>query len=184
MAAVRPEFRADVLVADTTNPVFGAGPCAVAGCDRAITGHGLCSGHRQRWVKAGRPDLAVFIATTDPRWRRQQPNAACRVEACGYGSARQGCAGCTPNDGNASGDRTWPPGSPSRHRSSSRRPARPARSVHCQLWPQAASPFCHSHHNTWRTNGRPDIEEFATRLRRRCRCWRCNRSSSTALARS
>ena len=29
VAAVRPEFRADALVADTTNPMFGPGPCAV-----------------------------------------------------------------------------------------------------------------------------------------------------------
>lgn len=93
MAAVRPEFRADDLIADTANPMFGPGPCTVKGCDRALTGHGLCSGHRQRWVKAGRPDLAEFVAETDPRWRRHQPNAVCIVNGCGYGSARQGmCA--------------------------------------------------------------------------------------------
>lgn len=160
MAAVRPEFRADVLVADTTNPMFGPGPCAVAGCERAIAGHGLCSGHRQRWVKAGRPDLAVFIAETDPRWRRHQPNAACLVEGCGYGAARKGL--CLLHAQRWERSRgadlgTWLAAPP---------PVKqpPAGSIcrisHCQLWPQAASPFCHSHHNTWRTNGRPDIGEF------------------------
>jgi hypothetical protein len=90
MAVVRPEFRADMLVADTTDPMFGPGPCAVPGCDRAIQGHGLCSGHYQRWVKAGRPELAAFTAETDPRWRRHQPNAACLVHECNYGAARKG----------------------------------------------------------------------------------------------
>ena len=32
---------------------------------------------------------------------------------------------------------------------------------HCPLWPQATSPFCQSHTNTWKVNGRPDIDEFA-----------------------
>jgi integrase len=160
MAAVRAEFRADVLVADTTNPMFGPGPCAVAECGRAIAGHGMCSGHRQRWVTAGRPDLAVFIAETDPRWRRHQPNACCRVEGCGYGSARHVLCQLHAQRWERS-DRpdlsAWlacPP--------LVKQP--PAGSIcrisHCQLWPQAASPFCHSHHNTWRVNGRPDIEEF------------------------
>lgn len=160
MGAVRPEFRADVLVADTTNPMFGPGPCAVAGCDRAITGHGLCSGHRQRWVKAGRPDLASFIAETDPRWRRHQPNAACLVEACGYGSARRGLCGLHAQRWEHSGRpdlSAWlasPPAVKQPPVGSN------CRIMHCQLWPQASSPFCHSHHNTWRANGHPDIEEF------------------------
>jgi integrase len=28
------------------------------------------------------------------------------------------------------------------------------------LWPQARLPFCHSHANTWKVNGRPDVEIF------------------------
>jgi hypothetical protein len=31
---------------------------------------------------------------------------------------------------------------------------------HCDLWPQAADPFCHSHANTWRANGRPELDMF------------------------
>ncbi len=160
MAAVRPEFRADVLVADTTNPMFGLGPCAVAGCDRAINGHGLCSGHRQRWAKAGRPDLAAFIAKTDPRWRRQQPNAACLVEGCGYGTARQGmCQIHAQRWARARGTdlATWLASLPSVKRPPA---GSTCRLNHCQLWPEAASPFCHSHTNTWRSNGHPDVEEF------------------------
>jgi integrase len=32
------------------------------------------------------------------------------------------------------------------------------------LWPQAALPFCLTHVNTWKVNGRPDVEEFARRF--------------------
>jgi integrase len=162
MAVVRPEFRADVLVADTTNPMFGPGPCAVAGCQRQITGHRLCSGHRQRWVKAGRPDLAEFIATTDQRWRRQRSNAVCQVEGCGYGVARQQMCPLHAQRWERSGRpdlACWLADSP---------PVQPPRSgatcrvEHCDIWPHAASPLCFSHTKTWRANGRPDIDEFVT----------------------
>jgi integrase len=33
--------------------------------------------------------------------------------------------------------------------------------AHCTLWPQAALAFCHAHANTWKVNGRPDVEQFA-----------------------
>jgi integrase len=164
MAVVRPEFRIDVLVADTTNPMFGPGPCAVAGCDRQIAGHGLCSGHRQRWAKAGRPDLAEFVATTDRRWRRHQANAACRVADCDYGSARQGLCSLHAQRWERSGASdlaAWLVAPPQ-----VKQPMAGARCaiVHCDLWPQTSSSFCHSHHNTWRTNGFPDIDDFVTRF--------------------
>lgn len=40
-------------------------------------------------------------------------------------------------------------------------PGATCRIPHCQLWPQAALPFCHTHAATWKVNGRPDIDEFA-----------------------
>jgi integrase len=160
MAAVRAEFRADVLVADIANPMFGPGPCVVAGCGRQITGHQLCSGHRQRWVKAGRPDLVEFIATTDRRWRRQRANAVCLVDECGYGVARQGMCPYHAQRWERAGRpdlASWLAGSP---------PILPPRSdttcrvERCDLWPHAASSLCYAHTKTWRTNGRPDIDEF------------------------
>jgi hypothetical protein len=164
MAAVRPEFRADVLVADATNPMIGPGPCAVAGCDRGINENGLCSGHRQRWVKAGRPDLPEFIATTDPRWHRQQPNLACRVEGCGYGAARQGMCGTHAQRWMRSRGTdlaAWLASEPSVTQPSV---SPTCRVGHCHLWPEVSSPFCRSHYNTWKTNGRPDVEKFAARF--------------------
>ena len=35
---------------------------------------------------------------------------------------------------------------------------------HCELWPEASGPFCHSHNATWRANGRPEIDTFAARF--------------------
>ena len=90
MGAVRPEFRSSLLVFDADDPVFGGGACRIEQCRRPARGQGMCPGHLQRWVKQGRPDLAVFVAATDPGWQRQRPNARCRVDGCGYGSVRAG----------------------------------------------------------------------------------------------
>ncbi|WP_223839189.1 tyrosine-type recombinase/integrase [Saccharopolyspora pogona] len=66
MAAVRPEFRSDLVVFDPRDPVFGGPACAVPGCVRTARSQGLCPGHHQRWWRReGKPDLARFIATTD-----------------------------------------------------------------------------------------------------------------------
>jgi len=65
-AAVRPEFRADLIDIDAADPVFGGPPCRVAGCPRPGRAHGLCKGHRDRWAAAGRPDVAQFAAATKP----------------------------------------------------------------------------------------------------------------------
>jgi len=164
IAAVRPEFHADVLVFPAVDPVFGGGPCRVGPCPRPARGHGLCQGHHLRWVGAGRPELGEFAATTDPRWRRQRPNMKCRVLGCGFGAARGGLcqlhhqrwdrAGSPdPHDWAAPWAALRPPA-----------PGAACRIGHCQLWPQAALPFCHSHANTWKVNGRPDVEVFARRF--------------------
>ncbi|MGV0700922.1 site-specific integrase, partial [Mycolicibacter sinensis] len=93
MAEVRSEFRSDVLEFEAADPVFGGAECQVEECGRTARGLGLCEGHRQRWHHEGRPVLEQFVASTDPRWRRRQPNQRCRVPGCGYGSARGGMCG-------------------------------------------------------------------------------------------
>ncbi|MCA1702680.1 MAG: hypothetical protein LC808_05190, partial [Actinobacteria bacterium] len=79
LGAVRPEFRADMLIFPAEDPVFGGGACRVGDCRRPARGRGLCQGHYLRWVGEDRPDLGLFAESTDPRWRRQRPDAACRV---------------------------------------------------------------------------------------------------------
>lgn len=165
MAAVRPEFRGDELVFDATDAVFGGGTCRVRDCARSARGRGLCPGHLQRWVDTGRPDLDVFVSSTDPRWAGQQPNQVCQVAGCGYGVARSGLCQLHAQRWLRSGRpdlRAWLAA-----HSSMRQPA-PLPAVcqieHCQLWSKAQLPFCHSHANTWKMNGRPDVEAFAQRF--------------------
>lgn len=161
LAAVRAEFRADVLVFAATDPVFGGGPCRVTGCRRAARSHGMCQGHHLRWAKARRPDLEVFAASTDPGWARQRPNAACRIAGCNYGVSRGGLCQLHAQRWQRSG-RTdldaWLADPPS-----IKTPAAgaPCRIACCELWPQAQSLLCHAHTATWRANGRPDIDAFA-----------------------
>jgi integrase len=164
LGTVRPEFRADVLVFPADDPVFGGGACRVAGCGRSARGHGLCPGHHLRWLGDDRPDLDAFAASTDPRWRRQRPNAACRITGCGSGVARGGLCQLhyhrwdragqpDPDDWTAGWAAIRPPV-----------PGAACRIDHCDLWPQAALPFCHSHANTWRVNGQPAVEVFVRRF--------------------
>ncbi len=164
MAVVRAEFRSEILIFEPDDPVFGGGACRVAGCDRHARGHGLCLNHRVRWVKQGRPDLEEFITRADPRLQRRRPNQRCAVTGCGYGSARKGLCQLHAQRWERAGrpDRgTWmadppvikpPPAGAS------------CRIRHCELWPEASGPFCHSHNATWRANGRPEIDTFAARF--------------------
>ena len=57
MAAVRPEFRADIFVPERGALVFGAAPCRVPGCVRQPRTRGFCKGHYYRWKDAGRPGI-------------------------------------------------------------------------------------------------------------------------------
>ncbi|TKJ18080.1 site-specific integrase [Blastococcus sp. CCUG 61487] len=164
LGVVRPDFRADVLVFDAEDPVFGGGTCRVTGCRRTARSRGMCQGHHLRWVKQGRPDLATFAADTDPQWRRQRPNAHCRVPGCGYGVARTGL--CQLHF--QRWDRAHRPDLPRwlADPPAIKQPAPGAvcRIEHCPLWPHADGPFCRPHANTWRVRGRPDVEDFVRRF--------------------
>lgn len=161
MALVRPEFRAEVLVFEPEDPVFGSGACVVASCRRHARSRGLCQGHHLRWQKQGRPDLAEFAVTTDPRWAKQRPNQRCKVPTCGYGSSRGGMchlhAQRWERDGRPDLQR-WLADPPE-----VKRPAVGAtcRVGHCELWPDGRLVFCRSHASTWKVNGRPDVDAFA-----------------------
>ena len=161
MTAVRPQFRVDVLVPAADDPVFGGGACLVGSCPRPARGRGLCPGHLLRWAGQGRPDIAEFAASTDPRWRRKQPNQRCQVAGCGYGSARGGLCQLHAQRWERAGrpDRDRWLASPPMVKQPA--PGASCRIEHCTLWPQAALPFCHSHANTWKVNGRPDVDQFA-----------------------
>jgi site-specific recombinase XerD len=83
VAAVRPEFRAGVLVFDPADPVFGGGLCLVDGCARSAHASGMCGGHLQRWNKAGRPDPGQLPEAVTAPWHGHAPLASgrCQVPA-------------------------------------------------------------------------------------------------------
>jgi len=67
LAAVRPEFRHDVLAFAADDPVFGGTACRAGSCGRvSFSSTGLCNAHYQRWAKQGRRDLEDFSAATSP----------------------------------------------------------------------------------------------------------------------
>jgi hypothetical protein len=128
-------------------------------CADCGAGPGWSSIRRSR---QGHPDLDEFAANADPRLRRQRPNQRCAVAGCGYGSARKGLCQLHAQRWERAGrpDHTiWTSDPPVIKRPMAGAICR----IHCELWPEASSPFCHAHNATWRTNGRPDIDAFAAR---------------------
>ena len=164
MAAVRPEFRADELVFDPADPVFGGAICRVASCPRtARGGRGLCAAHHDRWTAEGRPGLDAFAASTSPRWHQQEPLACCRAPGCRRGVRRQKL--CTRHSaaweraGRPDADE-WLAGVP---------PTVPPPGQQeclvgfCDLWTELGIPFCQGHGATWKVNGSPEPGGFAAR---------------------
>jgi hypothetical protein len=87
-AAVRPEFRVDVLVPTVGDPILGTPACMVPGCVHSSRYGGLCLAHLGRWKCARCPDRQAWAASADPEvmgHRRPQP---CLVPECGYGQHR------------------------------------------------------------------------------------------------
>ncbi|MGH3233840.1 MAG: tyrosine-type recombinase/integrase [Streptosporangiaceae bacterium] len=159
MAAVRPEYRADDLVFDPRDPVFGGPACAVSGCTRPHRKRGLCRSHWQRWRASGRPDLAEFTATAAAGWHGHLPLGSCVIGGCNYGRmargmchrhARQWYDAGRPDLAAWQDSTALPPACPP--------PA--CRIGYCSLWTQGTSVFCLGHDNRWKGRGRPDVEEF------------------------
>src|SRR5438309_5176225 len=93
MAAVRPQFRSEVLGFDPRDPVFGGPPCLVGRCERPGRHRGLCRWHYQQWL-VRKPDFEEFVATADPEWHPRSMPSACQVPGCEYaGQALGFCEG-------------------------------------------------------------------------------------------
>lgn len=158
MAVVRPEFRHDVLTFPCADPVFGGPACRVATCERPARNRGLCWAHHNRWYEHGQPDLDEFVATTKPRWRRQEMLPCCCVDDCGYGMlAHQLCQKHLDmwNQAGRPELETWRPAMRSA-------PPPPACAVSwCPLWVYVGSSFCFRHRRTWLAAGQPEVAEYA-----------------------
>ena len=161
LAAIRPEFRQDVLAFGPADPVLGGTPCKVAGCARTGRVRGLCFGHDHRWRRQGKPDPAGFIATTDPRLKGHQKLASCRASGCLYGRKERGlCTGhlyAWQRAGRPELD-SWLAALPA---AAPEDPPPACLISYCDLWCHADLPFCLSHGNRWRERGRPDTGEYA-----------------------
>ncbi len=163
LAAVRPEFRADVLVFDPEDPVFGTGVCLVDGCARPVHSSGMCGGHLQRWNKAGRPEISRLPDSVTAPWFGHGPlgSGCCQVPGCRFGISTRGLC-----DGHAAQWRRagrpdpvpWAAGRPL----IAGRADRPSCLIsYCGLWADTGTAFCRQHRQRWRLRGRPDPEEFA-----------------------
>jgi integrase len=159
MAAVRPEFRVDILVPERGALVFDTAPCRVPGCVRQPRTRGLCKGHYYKWKDEGRPDIAAFAAMASPEGLGRKELTVCVVSGCRYGGARRGL--CVRHQGfwerAGKPDRTeWLAGLAPVHD-----PDHPLCALsYCTLWTQGRSLFCVNHRSRWEAVGRPDIEEF------------------------
>jgi len=158
--AVRPEFRADVLVFDPADPVFGGDLCRVGGCGRTARYADMCHGHHQRWVSAGRPGPDQFPASGDRPWHGHASLLSCRALGCGFGvMARQLCPGHV---------HTWRrAGKPDLDRwlAVLQPAARPPDAVacrigYCELWAHPGAALCYAHRRRWKQQGCPDLKEF------------------------
>jgi hypothetical protein len=160
LAAVRREFRADILVPDPDDPVLGRRECPAAGCDRPIAQNGLCTTHGKRWNDRGRPDLAVFLADPGPPLNGRRPLAGCSVAGCRYGTSGHGLCmrhrSAWENDGCPD-----PAGWATAARPPAAQPRAECLLPFCTLWPEnAAHQFCKAHDTRWRQLGSPDPSAF------------------------
>jgi len=162
VAAVRPEFRADVLVFDPADPVFGRGVCLVEGCGWRVHGSGMCQGHLRRWHAAGRPDPARLPAAMTAPWNGHGPlpSGRCRVSGCGFGCSQQGlCArhASAWKRAGRPGPGLWAAGQPAVVMSG---PPPACLISYCDVWAQPGSALCRVHAKRWRDHGRPGLAEF------------------------
>jgi hypothetical protein len=160
LAAVRIEFRADVLVPGPDDPVLGRPACPAGGCDRPRAENGLCAAHGKRWKDRGRPDMTAFLADPGPPLNGRRLLTACSVPGCCYGSSGHGLcmrhrsawehAGCPD-----------PAAWAARAELPAAQPRAECLLPFCTLWTEnEAHQFCKAHDTRWRQLGSPDPGEF------------------------
>jgi integrase len=160
MAAIRPEFRVEVLLPAPDDRVLGRPSCAVPGCDRSGWEYRLCGGHSHRWRSLGRPELAGFLADPGPALHGRIELSGCTVSGCRFGVSGVGLCMRHRSRWARSGNldsAAWAAGLPmvrAEHHTECRLPF-------CTLWTENDTHlFCKSHETRWRQLDRPDVEEY------------------------
>jgi len=162
LAAVRPEFRTDVLVCAGEAFHPGRPACRVPGCDRAshrMRGLQLCRGHQCRWQLEDRPPLAEWTLRTAPRTAGRDELASCAVRTCGHARRAHGMCPRHSYQWERAGrpDKvTWLATVTVPVEQAGPRCAAPE----CMLLAEPDTRFCYRHHCRWRGRGRPSLEEF------------------------
>jgi integrase len=166
MAAVRPEFRASIYLPGPGDPVLGAGPCTVPGCDLPGKEHGLCSAHMLRWYRRGRPGMGEFLADPGPALRGHRPPRACLIGGCRYGTYSRGLCARHRRQWDQAGQpglAAWAPAVTSLASG----PPGDCGLPWCSLWPESDDGvFCRAHTARWRRSGIGDPAEFITASQR------------------
>jgi integrase len=160
VAAVRPEFRGEVIPVDPADPVFGGPPCGVLACRRTARIRGVCLGHYHRWKHEGCPPIGEFTATASPDLRGHRALQPCEVPGCGYG--RRGAGLCTGH--HAAWLQAGRPSLAAWLAALLPEPAGTAAAAclvsYCGLLAEGGTLFCLSHGARWRRAGKPDPGEF------------------------
>jgi integrase len=168
VAAVRPEFRAEVLVPDPADPVLGLKLCAVAGCDRTARGR-LCGGHNRRWNRRGRPDPAAYLADPGPPLGGRGEPLCCAACGCRYARKAQGLCGRHYDHWKRAGRpdlAAWAAGAPALP-VLGRGGRAECRLPFCSLWAEpAGNLYCSNHTSRWKYLGCPGAEEFTAHCER------------------
>ena len=160
VAAVRPEFRAGIYVPGPGDPVLGAGPCTVPGCDLPGKEHGLCPARMLRWYRRGRPDMGEFPADPGPALRGHRTPRACLIDGCRYGTYSRGLCARHRSQWDQAGQpglAAWVPAVTS----PASRPPADCGLPRCSLWSESHDGvFCQAHTRRWRRSGIGDPAEF------------------------
>jgi integrase len=162
IAAIRPEFRAEVLVFAPGDPVFGGPACRVPGCGRTARAFGMCLGHWERWADAGRPDIEMFAASAPRAWKGHALPGACAVPGCGFGATRRGLGLCARHVGAWRRAGCPDPGQWAAVLAPVAMPAGQAvcQVGSCQLWAHRGSVLCNVHDRRWKDRGQPEPAVF------------------------
>ena len=159
MAVVRPEFRTEIYIPAPDDPVFAAGKCTVAGCDRTAVQRGLCNGHVIRWRQRGRPAVEDFLADSGPPVRGRSPWRPAKWTAAVTAAGRRAVLQAPRPVGPG-----WHARSSHLDRAGAGRAGRSAtgcRLPFCTLWTEnPAKIFCRNHQDRWQRQGRPDLARF------------------------
>ena len=168
LAAVRPEFRADIVSFAPDDPVFGhPAACRVPHCGRParLAGGHLCYSHYERWARSGRPGISSWAASPQAAlpWLGHAPLPSCQVHGCRFGAKRQGLCDLHVRAWMRAGGpdaASWAASAPPPGDCPGRRECVIGG---CGLWAQPASAqgLCHGHGTRWRRSGSGDLASFA-----------------------